>query len=277
MAFFGEVPGIPLGALFEDRRALAVAHVHRPLQAGICGLAEEGAESIVLSGGYVDDEDCGDVIYYTGAGGRDVETKRQVRPQQLNHSNLALANNLRHGLPVRVSRRVEEGYRYDGLYQVEDYWPEVGRDGFRIWRFKLVKMPTQEGVAEPIVTYDVVAGRRAVVTRVVRDTAITRQIKSLYGYHCQVCDVLINTPAGPYAEGAHIRPLGRPHNGPDALANALCLCPNHHVRFDRWQFALADDLTLIGVEGNLQVDPRHRIGGEHVRYHRALYEAANAA
>ncbi len=32
------------------------------------------------------------------------------------------------------------GYRYDGLYRVADYWREVGKAGFYIWRFRLVKI-----------------------------------------------------------------------------------------------------------------------------------------
>jgi putative restriction endonuclease len=38
---------------------------------GIHGTAKEGADSIVVSGGYVDDRDMGDVIIYTGEGGND--------------------------------------------------------------------------------------------------------------------------------------------------------------------------------------------------------------
>ena len=38
---------------------------------------QKGAYSIVLSGGYVDDEDHGEVFWYTGEGGGD--NKRQVR------------------------------------------------------------------------------------------------------------------------------------------------------------------------------------------------------
>jgi putative restriction endonuclease len=32
------------------------------------------------------------------------------------------------------------GYRYDGLFTVDDYWRETGRFGFRIWRYRLIKM-----------------------------------------------------------------------------------------------------------------------------------------
>ncbi|MBI3969476.1 MAG: hypothetical protein HY329_27850 [Chloroflexi bacterium] len=34
---FGPIPGIPVGAIFPDRRALAAAGAHHPLQAGISG------------------------------------------------------------------------------------------------------------------------------------------------------------------------------------------------------------------------------------------------
>ena len=39
--------------------------------AGISGAERDGADSIVVSGGYEDDEDYGNVIVYTGAGGND--------------------------------------------------------------------------------------------------------------------------------------------------------------------------------------------------------------
>ncbi len=68
---FGHILGYPLGSWFENRAELADAGVHRHRQAGISGSASEGADSIVLSGGYEDDEDHGDVIVYTGYGGRD--------------------------------------------------------------------------------------------------------------------------------------------------------------------------------------------------------------
>ena len=45
--------------------------------AGIAGKVEEGSQSIVLAGGYEDDEDNGDTFLYTGAGGRDLRTAEQ--------------------------------------------------------------------------------------------------------------------------------------------------------------------------------------------------------
>ena len=152
---FGHVPGSPPGSHFPDRIALAEAGVHRARRAGIAGRAQEGAESVVLSGGYEDDEDRGDVIIYTGSGGRDRRTGRQAAHQTLTRANLALANSLRHGLPVRVVRGAhpdvhdppEAGYRYDGLYRVTDYWQETGAAGFTVWRFRLVRLGVEAGGA----------------------------------------------------------------------------------------------------------------------------------
>jgi predicted restriction endonuclease len=36
-----------------------------------------------------------------------------------------------------------------------------------------------------------------------------------------------------YCEAAHIKPLGKPHDGPDKTGNMIVLCPNHHLQFDR--------------------------------------------
>ena len=83
---FGEIEGVSEGQLFENRRKLHDANVHRGIQRGI---GTKGA-SIVLSGGYIDDEDLGDEIIYTGEGGRDLNTGLQVRDQTLTRGNQSL-------------------------------------------------------------------------------------------------------------------------------------------------------------------------------------------
>ena len=75
---FGAIAGVAEGAVFMSRAELSEAGVHRPLQAGISGSGNEGADSIVLSGSYEDDQDLGDEIIYTGHGGRDPEAGRQI-------------------------------------------------------------------------------------------------------------------------------------------------------------------------------------------------------
>lgn len=142
---FGLVPLLALGSAFRNRQELRDAGVHRPLQAGIDG-NKNGAYSIVVSGGYVDDHDEGDVIIYTGHGGNDPQSKRQIKDQEWTRGNAALRLNEELGLPVRVTRghkgdkrfSPSTGYRYDGVFLVESSWDEIGIDGFRICRFRLV-------------------------------------------------------------------------------------------------------------------------------------------
>ncbi|RYE53813.1 MAG: HNH endonuclease, partial [Sphingobacteriales bacterium] len=139
---FGHIPGIFEGQAFQSRLDLSVSRVHPPIQAGISGSQNEGADSIVLSGGYEDDRDYGEVIVYTGHGGRDPNSGKQVTHQVLSRGNRALAKNCQEGLPVRVIRGFSHnsplsppsGYRYDGLFFVESYWKEKGKSGFDVWR-----------------------------------------------------------------------------------------------------------------------------------------------
>ena len=283
---FGEIPGYREGHIFPSRQELAAAGIHRPLQAGISGGAKEGADSIVLSGGYEDDEDHGDVIVYTGHGGRDQVTSQQVTDQLLTFGNMALAYSCVHGLPVRVVRGANHrspysppvGYAYSGLYRIEDYWRAKGRSGHTVWRFRLVKLASQDQtiivpklIMETPGEYITAPRQTLNILRIVRDTEQARKIKMLYDYSCQVCQVRLEGSAGPYAEAAHIRPLGTPHNGPDTADNLLCLCPNHHVLFDYGGFAISDDWSLLGIEGSLQLDKAHMINLDHVHYHRAHY------
>ena len=149
VSLFGPPPGVAVGDVFADRVALSVAGVHRPRRHGIWGRQDEEAVSVVLNCAFVDDEDHGATVLYTGAGGRHPRTGRQIADQALARGNRALAVSARRKLPVRVSRGVgarvwqppAEGYRYDGLYRVEAYWDEAGRDGYRIWRFRLAAVP----------------------------------------------------------------------------------------------------------------------------------------
>ena len=80
-SIYGNVPGNPPGTTYANRLEVSRALVHRPLQAGICGTSDRGAEPIVVSGGYVDDVDTGDEIIYTGAGGQ--AKAKGVSPKEL--------------------------------------------------------------------------------------------------------------------------------------------------------------------------------------------------
>ena len=295
---FGSIAGIEPGYEFANRMELWGAGIHRQTQAGISARLGGGAESIVLSGGYEDDEDLGAVIIYTGRGGRSAESTQQVADQTLTGANLELVRNEQLGLPLRVTRKVTTGYtsfyRYAGLYRVARHWAENGKSGHRVWRFRLELLPeevaeetsvsiatdlaiefSQLNIREPEPNYGAVPRREATTLRIVRDTAVTRRLKELYEYRCQVCNIRLEGAAGPYAEAAHIRPLGAPHHGPDTLGNVLCLCPNHHVLFDLSAFTIADDGQLLGLPGKLKTHKQHSIGLAFLAFHREHFYSPN--
>lgn len=275
------------GKWFADRNALTITGMHAPPMAGIWGPESIGACSIVVSGGYEDDEDYGDEIIYTGQGGQDPKTKRQVRDQTFTRGNRALVVSKNEGLPVRVIRGANKhsrfapskGYRYDGLYRVEDSWAARGKAGFLMCLFRLVRLaPNQTSgdiISPTLPTGNASPGKRATLTqRTIRNTDVGIAVKKLYDYSCQVCGIRLESASGPYAEAAHIRGLGRPHNGPDVPENVLCLCPNHHALFDLGAFYINDDLSLGGRHtGQIKVHSRHRLDSAHIQYHRVRYES----
>jgi hypothetical protein len=113
------------------------------------------------------------------------------------------------------------------------------------------------------------------VNRIIRDTEITLCVKRWHNFCCQVCGGRLETPDGPYSEGAHIIPLGKPHDGQDDSDNVLCLCPNHHVLFDRLAFAVADNLDLLdprgvlGLKGVLRTVTDHDLNPVSLAHHRS--------
>jgi putative restriction endonuclease len=202
-----------------------------------------------------------------------------------------LAENHLNGVPVRVHRGrahvpdLPNGfrYRYDGLYQVASYWQERGQDGFRIWRFRIerpliAQEPTsladtahRESINAAMPRGNETPNRRLEkIARVVRSNAVGDWVKRLHDFTCQICGTRLETPAGAYAETCHIRPVGRPHNGPDVAENILCLCPNCHVLFDELSLWINDDCSLGGRVGSLRANSRHAISTDALQYHRCM-------
>jgi len=282
---FGEIESVDAGTEFASRAELAASGIHRPTQAGISGSSTEGADSIVVSGGYEDDEDYGDYLIYGGQAGFDPNTKQQNEDAELSRGNLALVVSYNKGLPVRVTRGLgstrQHTYRYDGLYLVERWWVDRGKSGFRIYRFALRKIDDKP-ISTPAGELPLPASNQepdkveSYTTRVIRDTLVSETVKEIHQHFCQTCSTRIERPGGAYAQAAYIRPLGRPHNGPDTVDNILCLCPNCHVLFDGWAFAIEDDGTLIGaLSGSLFEREDHTVNRDYLRYHRRLYIEAN--
>jgi putative restriction endonuclease len=283
---FGHIANVAVGAAFRNRRELQLKKVHPPGQAGISGGQKDGADSIVVAGAYRDDKDHGTYIIYTGAGGRDPSTGKQIEDQDISfRSNAALIKSQLEGYPVRVIRGAgtdapyapPSGYRYDGLFFVMDHWVKLGLDGYQVVQFRLEQI-----LAIPQSTLLVddrpggpVDTRSVVVQRQVRSSMLVSKVKDLYGHRCQVCDLALMVEGGLYAEGAHIKALGDPHFGPDVLSNILCLCPNDHVRFDFGAIYLSDELNVLDRAGGNVIGPLRRVRGHaidlaFVAYHREL-------
>merc|ERR1719318_2042713 len=164
---FGPIPGVEVGMSWLFRLQVSEEGIHRPHVAGIAGTAAEGCPSLVLGGGYEDDEDHGDWFTYTGSGGRDLSGNKRTAPQssdqELTRTNAAIARNCKarfdnknggdageawkKGKPIRVVRGYkgakhskyapEEGNRYDGIYKCVRYWPQKGASGFIVWRYEI--------------------------------------------------------------------------------------------------------------------------------------------
>lgn len=285
----------PVGSTFASRAEARAAGVHRYLINGIDYERATGlSTAIVLNGGYKDDQDLGDVIIYTGEGGQNANRTEQIRDQDWSKGNGGLRNAQTAGEPVRILRGFKPknpfspatGYRYDGLYTVVSADLVPSSDGPLVCQFRLEAIPGEstsfgtggDGRPSEEVSADseleVLPGREATtVMRIVRDSLISRRLKHIHDFGCQVCGVRLDTPSGPYAEGAHIRPLGQPHDGPDTLENLLCLCPNHHVLFDKGAIWIGEDYGICVTEGGAEIGllrqlPAHRVSPEHLAYHR---------
>lgn len=101
------------------------------------------------------------------------------------------------------------------------------------------------------------------VSRALRDTPLVRTLKCLHENTCQICRKRLPLSGGKfYSEAHHIRPLGRPHFGPDCASNLLIVCPDHHV--------LCDYGAIVIVPETLRMHPLHQLDPEHLRYHNEI-------
>ena len=172
---FGKIEGVHVGQIFSSRKVLSMYNVHKPLMAGVHGNKVHGCFSIVMSGGYEDDEDRGDEIVYTGSGACD-KNGVITGNQSFTRHNLGITVNCvayehkckkagpgehaceeclkrwRYGRPIRVIRgdRLKSpyapkvGYRYDGIYRVVDYWAQKGKSGYTVCKFLLRRDDTED-------------------------------------------------------------------------------------------------------------------------------------
>lgn len=104
-----------------------------------------------------------------------------------------------------------------------------------------------------------------VVSRIIRDTKLSRSIKAKVEWRCQICGVRLLLPNGRfYAEGHHIVPLGGGHSGLDSEENIIILCPNHHTEFDYGCIAI-DPVSLTVSH----VDKTNQYHAKKIAYNRS--------
>ena len=165
-----------------------------------------------------------------------------------------------------------------------EYWRRQGIEKFMKWRKGWLLARKQEAVDiydEPSPTLEKIDKSKALmrktvtVNRVIRDSALSRFLKTLYDSHCQICRYTFMVPGGrKYAETHHIRPLGTPHNGTDNETNIMVLCPLHHAMFDYGVIALhPEKLTLLSIDGSVSeigkplMLRKHPVHRESLDYH----------
>ncbi|KAK9846356.1 hypothetical protein WJX81_002222 [Elliptochloris bilobata] len=160
---FGPIPpeadprglGVRVGEHWKDRLDCRQWGAHFPHVAGIAGQSGQGAQSVVLSGGYEDDRDEGEWFLYTGSGGRDLSGNKRVTSvqsfdQTFEKMNKALLMSCQKGLPVRVVRSAKEKrsayapgedqpVRYDGIYRIARAYRKPGAQGKLVCRYLFIR------------------------------------------------------------------------------------------------------------------------------------------
>ncbi|HHY70621.1 MAG TPA: hypothetical protein GX519_02980, partial [Thermoanaerobacterales bacterium] len=92
-----------------------------------------------------------------------------------------------------------------------------------------------------------------------RNATISDNIKYLYSDCCQVCGKRLDIGSKFYSEVHHIHPLYL--NGPDVPENMICLCPNHHILFDRGAITInLEDKTIVHINGTVEDINGHFLG-----------------
>ncbi|MFI4974454.1 MAG: HNH endonuclease [Caulobacterales bacterium] len=114
----------------------------------------------------------------------------------------------------------------------------------------------------------------------VRNPGLGRELRAHYGNECCFCGKALIVGVEPdqfYSEAAHVRALGRPHNGPDRRDNMLVLCPEHHIQFDAGILTIVERRSRLEIFSRIQGDPLHgrevrlrpphSIDPAHAKYH----------
>ncbi|RZF34037.1 hypothetical protein LSTR_LSTR013432 [Laodelphax striatellus] len=146
------------------------AGVHRPPATGAslhCG--PQGAYSVTLSDQCSNSGDVDGGERFTLSTGGTVHTGGETIPpaangtvhtdaaQPLSYDTVSLVASMKSRQPVRVVRShklasayaPDIGYRYDGLYNVENYWVATSKEGATVYKFLLQRLGSVSGQAPP--------------------------------------------------------------------------------------------------------------------------------
>lgn len=105
-----------------------------------------------------------------------------------------------------------------------------------------------------------ISRKKYVINRIKRDSALIADLKIIHNHTCQICGTQIKLGNNIfYSEGHHIKPIGRPHFGPDTSDNILIVCANCHVMCDYGSIKL-DVHSLNNMD-------KHVINREFINYH----------
>ncbi|GJW73401.1 histone-lysine N-methyltransferase family member SUVH9-like protein [Tanacetum coccineum] len=137
------IPGVHVGDVFFFRMELYVVGMHGQAQAEIDYLMSSQSfkrESIARS--VIDTH------------------SRHVVHQKLEGGNLAMEGSMHYEIEVRVIRgfkyeRSASGkvYVYDGLYKILEAWFDVGKSGFGVFKFKLVRIVNQVEMGSAVLKF----------------------------------------------------------------------------------------------------------------------------
>ena len=115
-------------------------------------------------------------------------------------------------------------------------------------------------IADDIPTDDLPERLKIEVSRLIRDTKLAIEVKALHNHTCQLCGKRLKlSPGRFYSEAHHLKPLGKPHNGPDRKSNIVCVYPNCHVKLDYSAVRI--------LPGQLRLIPKHIVAQEFIDYH----------
>ncbi len=172
-----------------------------------------------------------------------------------------IVNKYSHRPGEGFTRKVQGIERFD-----EDWWLEEVRKSLTFDWSPFIGSQKEDSPVFPSIDLDAddLPGRmKTTVSRIIRDTAIVRKVKALHEHTCQVCNVRVTLRAGQYySEAHHLKPLGKPHNGPDKETNLICVCPTCHVKLDYAAMKI-DPAKIRSVDG-------HKIAGIYLTYHNKL-------